>query len=401
MAVAKESKTRVSQMQSRVQKVAGAFGKTDNPIAKELEIQGVKLSRREIEALSIETYLSQRERQKYERMSPEKKRHFLDRAKRGTELGKAVRGSDSEYDVKKRKNRAKESTQNIQGESTERISERKHSQTSREMPIHLAKEGGKEASKEVAKEGSKKAAETATSLGEGVATGGTSEAVKLGVKVAKKGASLVQEAVKPPEQQQMEMGDTPTAPTGPAEKIASLMATWGTVVVATITPILLGILAPVIMICSFISLFAGILGPIADITNRVSQYENEVTQAIFAEAFQWEGGPYLFGGTDPATGIDCSAFTQWCYRAAGLELPRTAQAQYDITEHLDFENAKPGDLVFFSGTYDTENFITHVELYAGDGKSYGAGNPIGYHDLNSNYYKSHLVCFGRLETGGE
>ena len=124
MAVAKESKTRVSQMQSRVQKVAGAFGETDNPIAKELEMQGVKLSRREIEALSIETYLSQRERQKYERMSREKKRHFLDRAKRGTELGKAVRESDSEYDVKSRKNQAKESAQNIQVESTEKISER-------------------------------------------------------------------------------------------------------------------------------------------------------------------------------------------------------------------------------------------------------------------------------------
>ncbi len=393
MAVAKETKTKVNQMQSSVQKVAGAFGETNNPIAKELEMQGVKLSRSEIEALSIESYLSQRERQKYERMSPEKRRRFLDRAKRGTELGTAVRVSDAEYDLKKEQEKAKESAQRMQQETFKCMGE----QTAKQV----TKEAGREAGREVAKEGSKKAAETATSLGEGAATGGISETVKLGIKVAKKGASLIQEAVKPPEQQQMEMGDTPTAPTGPVEKVAALMAAWGAMVVTSIIPLLLGILMPVIMLCALVSMFSGIFGHIADISDRVSQYGNEVTQAIFAEAYQWEGSPYLFGGTDPATGIDCSAFTQLCYRAAGLDLPRTAQTQYDATEHIDLENAKPGDLVFFSGTYDTDNFITHVEIYAGDGKSFGAGNPVGYHDLNSNYYKKHLVCFGRLETGGD
>ena len=118
---------------------------------------------------------------------------------------------------------------------------------------------------------------------------------------------------------------------------------------------------------------------------------------LLSFAFQFQGKPYKMGGTDPNTGIDCSAFTQYCYKHIGIDLPRTAQQQYDFCTHISsIDEAKPGDLVFYTQTYDSGNYITHVELYVGNGKTFGAGNPIGFHDLNSNYYKTHFVCFGRV-----
>lgn len=109
---------------------------------------------------------------------------------------------------------------------------------------------------------------------------------------------------------------------------------------------------------------------------------------------EYEGVPYLFGG-DSKAGIDCSAMTRKLYQAAGVTLPRTAQEQYDKTTHIDESQVQIGDLVFFQGTYNTSNYITHVGVYVGDGRFFHAGgNQCQFSNL-SGYYREHFVCFGR------
>lgn len=109
------------------------------------------------------------------------------------------------------------------------------------------------------------------------------------------------------------------------------------------------------------------------------------------------GVPYLFGGNGKY-GIDCSALMQKVYKSTGVTLPRTAQAQYDAVEHIEDEEVEPGDLVFFSGTYDTDAHITHVGVYVGEGKMFHASSGRGYccySSIETSYYQSHLAGFGR------
>lgn len=123
----------------------------------------------------------------------------------------------------------------------------------------------------------------------------------------------------------------------------------------------------------------------------------ETANVILQEAFKYEGWKYVWGGNTPETSFDCSGLVQWCYGYAGIALPRTAQEQYDVVQHLDMSEAQPGDLVFFTKTYQTDNYITHVGIYVGDGKMFHAGNPIGYANLSSAFYKEHFVCIGRVK----
>lgn len=124
---------------------------------------------------------------------------------------------------------------------------------------------------------------------------------------------------------------------------------------------------------------------------------NETFGQIMAEALKYQGWQYVFGGSNPDTSFDCSGLTQWCYGTAGIPLPRTAQEQYDQTQHLSMIEAEPGDLVFFQGTYSTANYITHVGIYVGENRMYDAGDPIGYTDLTSAYWQQHLVGAGRIK----
>ena len=80
---------------------------------------------------------------------------------------------------------------------------------------------------------------------------------------------------------------------------------------------------------------------------------------------------------------------------AGLSLPRTAQQQYDAMQHITLDEAVPGDLVFFTNTTNSGNYITHVGIYLGDNKMFHAGDPIGYADLTGRYWRQHFVCCGR------
>lgn len=127
-----------------------------------------------------------------------------------------------------------------------------------------------------------------------------------------------------------------------------------------------------------------------------AQFDDATVQAIMNEALKYQGWDYVYGGATPTTSFDCSGLTQWCYGVAGISLPRTAQAQYEATQHLPRENAKPGDLLFFQGTYSCGDYITHVGIYVGNNQMYHAGNPIGLADLTTDYWQSHLVCAGRV-----
>ena len=125
-------------------------------------------------------------------------------------------------------------------------------------------------------------------------------------------------------------------------------------------------------------------------------FDDERVQAVFDEALKYYGWKYVFGGSSPETSFDCSGLTRWCYASAGVSLPRTAQEQYEDTQHISLDLAEPGDLVFFEGTYDTSCYITHVGIYAGNMRMYHAGDPIGYADLTEAYWQEHLVCAGRI-----
>lgn len=122
----------------------------------------------------------------------------------------------------------------------------------------------------------------------------------------------------------------------------------------------------------------------------------DVSNAIISEAVKYKGYRYVWGGANPTTSFDCSGLVQWCYGSVGIELPHNAQAQYDMMQHITLEEAEPGDLVFFSGTTSSGNYITHVGIYVGDNRMFHAGNPLGYADLTSRYWRKHIVCAGRL-----
>ena len=134
----------------------------------------------------------------------------------------------------------------------------------------------------------------------------------------------------------------------------------------------------------------------------VSAAGDEIVQAVFDEALKYQGWKYVFGGSNPNTSFDCSGLVQWCFLKAGIELPRTAQEQYDTTQHIPPTEWKQGDLIFFQSTYNSGTFITHVGIYAGEGKMYHAGKSgIGYADITTEYWQEHLVSGGRIITGQE
>lgn len=128
------------------------------------------------------------------------------------------------------------------------------------------------------------------------------------------------------------------------------------------------------------------------------EFDDVVVQQIMVEALKYQGYPYVFGGASPSTSFDCSGLTQWTYGTVGIILPRTAQQQYDVTEHISLSEAKAGDLVFFHSTYNAGTYITHVGIYVGNNQMYHAGDPIGYADLTDSYWVQHIVGAGRIKN---
>ncbi len=120
--------------------------------------------------------------------------------------------------------------------------------------------------------------------------------------------------------------------------------------------------------------------------------------ALITEAEKYLGYPYVWGGSNPNTSFDCSGFICWVYTQSGVHnLPRTtAQGIYNQCTPVSVENAKPGDLIFFTGTYDSANPVSHIGMYVGNGQMLHAGDPISYANINSSYWQKHLYGFGRL-----
>ena len=121
---------------------------------------------------------------------------------------------------------------------------------------------------------------------------------------------------------------------------------------------------------------------------------DETFAAILEEAEKYLGFPYVWGGSSPSTSFDCSGFVSYVYNQCGWDFGRLgAQGLYNISTPTN--NPKPGDLVFFTGTYDTPG-VSHVGIYVGDGWMLDCGDPIHYSNLNTNYWQSHFYAYGKL-----
>ena len=136
--------------------------------------------------------------------------------------------------------------------------------------------------------------------------------------------------------------------------------------------------------------------PGIDYTVPAEALTDEEFAAIYKEAQKYVGTPYVWGGSTPDTGVDCSGYVCWVYNQNGYDVGRTtANGLWNKSQHISEAEAKPGDLVFFDGTYDTPG-KSHVGIYLGNGKMVSAGDPIKYADIHSPYWQKYLSGFGRL-----
>ncbi len=127
-------------------------------------------------------------------------------------------------------------------------------------------------------------------------------------------------------------------------------------------------------------------------------YDDATVQALMEEAARYLGYPYVWGGSSPSTSFDCSGFVCWVFTNSGVHnLPRTtAQGIYDQCTPVSAADAKAGDIIFFTGTYNSGGAVSHVGIYCGNGTMIHCGDPIGYANINSSYWQSHFYAFGRL-----
>lgn len=119
--------------------------------------------------------------------------------------------------------------------------------------------------------------------------------------------------------------------------------------------------------------------------------------AMLEEAEKYLGYPYVWGGSSPPT-FDCSGFVSWVVNqsGAGSVGRQTAQGLYNLCTPVSKNSLRPGDLVFFTGTYSSANPVTHVGIYVGGGRMIHAGDPISYANINSSYWTGHFYSGGRL-----
>ena len=127
-------------------------------------------------------------------------------------------------------------------------------------------------------------------------------------------------------------------------------------------------------------------------------YDDASVQALMEEAAKYLGCPYVWGGSSPSTSFDCSGFVCWVFTNSGVHnLPRTtAQGIYDQCTPVSASDAKAGDIIFFTGTYNSSGAVSHVGIYCGNGTMIHCGDPISYASINSSYWQSHFYSFGRL-----
>ena len=127
-------------------------------------------------------------------------------------------------------------------------------------------------------------------------------------------------------------------------------------------------------------------------------YDDAAVQALMEEAAKYLGYPYVWGGSSPSTSFDCSGFVCWVFTNSGVHsLPRTtAQGIYDQCTPVSAADAKAGDIIFFTGTYNSAGPVSHVGIYCGNGVMIHCGDPIKYASINTSYWQSHFYAFGRI-----
>lgn len=120
--------------------------------------------------------------------------------------------------------------------------------------------------------------------------------------------------------------------------------------------------------------------------------------ALIAEAEKYLGYPYVWGGSSPSTSFDCSGFVCWVLNQSGVaNVGRTtANGLYNMCSIVSASEAKPGDLIFFQGTYNTSG-ASHIGIYVGNNTMIHCGNPIQYTSINTTYWQSHFLAFGRIQ----
>ncbi len=120
--------------------------------------------------------------------------------------------------------------------------------------------------------------------------------------------------------------------------------------------------------------------------------------AMIAEAEKYLGYPYVWGGSSPSTSFDCSGFVCWVLDKSGVyPMSRTtAQGIFNQCAKIPPSEARPGDIIFFTGTYDSPGPVSHVGIYVGNGMMLHCGNPISYTSIQTNYWQSHFYGYGRL-----
>ena len=124
--------------------------------------------------------------------------------------------------------------------------------------------------------------------------------------------------------------------------------------------------------------------------------EDERFAAMLAEAEKYLGYPYVWGGASPSTSFDCSGYVSWVVNHTGWNFGRlTADGLLGVCTPVSSADAKPGDLIFFQGTYNTSG-ASHVGIYVGNGMMIHCGDPISYANINTSYWQQHFYTFGRL-----
>ena len=120
--------------------------------------------------------------------------------------------------------------------------------------------------------------------------------------------------------------------------------------------------------------------------------------ALITEAEKYLGYPYVWGGSSPSTSFDCSGFVCYVFTNSGVHnLPRTtAQGIFNQCAHISPSEAKPGDIIFFTGTYNSSGPVSHVGIYVGDNMMIHCWSPIQYARTDSSYWSQHFYAFGRL-----
>ena len=126
--------------------------------------------------------------------------------------------------------------------------------------------------------------------------------------------------------------------------------------------------------------------------------EDATFAAMMAEAEKYLGYPYVWGGASPSTSFDCSGYVSWVINNCGVgwNFGRlTADGLLGVCTPVSSADAKPGDLIFFQGTYNTSG-ASHVGIYVGNGMMIHCGDPISYANINTSYWQQHFYTFGRL-----